>query len=78
MSLFRVRAVGTFGGKGEVAAFSSANPDNIGSVKVVEMFLEVRLASKLDEVAVQEAHRALVLLQCVDVKAGRGHRFLGR
>lgn len=46
-----------------MAAFSSANPDNISAVEVVKMFLKVTLPTESYRAVVEEAHGALVLLR---------------
>jgi hypothetical protein len=61
-----------------MATLGSANPDDVGTVEVVEMLLEVTLASEFDQVAVKEAHGALILLEGGDVEArGGGHSNVG-
>ena len=69
--LLGMRAISAFGGESEMATLGSADPDDVGSVEVVQMLLKVGLAAELDEVAVQKAHGALVLLESVDMEARR-------
>lgn len=62
MRLFGVRAVRALGSVGEAATFGAAYPNDIGAVEVVQMLLEIALATETDRILVEEAHGALVLL----------------
>lgn len=46
-----------------MASFGSANPDNVGSMEVVKVLLEIALSAKSNGAVIQITHRTLVLLE---------------
>jgi hypothetical protein len=63
MNFLGMKAVGAFSSEAQVAALGAAKPRNISTVKIVEMLLEVTLATKANRVAVKVTCRALVLFR---------------